>query len=180
MQKILLALILSVFPLLSCYAQVQKKPTSSLEIFPKLPKSSVCTQEKIAGTWKLLLIYEVPSGRELEIYSTLPMQYYIFRSADGRYGDYMGVLQSMSMAQIQNLAIDKLEDLKQYVVNSSGMLFFYRNRIPVDSLACFIVEEPQPPFMRGQLLLMPPEKSSQGRRLLKVYQRVLLEHEVKP
>jgi hypothetical protein len=179
MKKILLALILSVFPLLSSYAQSRnEEATSSLGIFPELPKSSLCTKEKLLGTWKLLIIYEVPHGTELDTYTTLPVQYRVFLS-DNRNGEYLGMLRSLTLAQVRNLAIDKQEDLKQYSVNESGRLFFYRNRVAVDSLACFIVEESKAPFMRGQLLLMPPERSSQGKRLLKVYQRVLLEHEVK-
>ena len=53
------------------YAEVKppggdSAPTSSRDVFPALPASEPCTQDKIIGLWKLLIVYDVPSWREIE------------------------------------------------------------------------------------------------------------------
>lgn len=160
-------------------APAEKLPTSSLDVFPKLPPSSLCAKEKLLGTWKLLMVYEVPSGREMKTYMNSPLQYYVF-TPDNRYGEYVGPLQALTLQEVKTLAIDMKSENRQFVVNDKGMLFFYTNRLAVDSLACFIVEGAIAPFRTGQLLLMPPEKSARGGRMLKVYQRVAVESEPLP
>lgn len=204
MRNILLVLVFSLFPLPPANAQVsitarpqvspsplpvtpkspkgvgviskEVLPTSSLDIFPKLPPSSLCTKEKLLGTWKLLMVYEVPSGREMKTYSDYPLQYYVFRD-DSRYGEYIGPLQALTLAEVQRISIDAQTNTRQFVISDKGMLFFYNNRLAVDSLACFIVEGASPPFRIGQMLLMPPEKAAAKGRMVKVYQRMAIEFE---
>lgn len=182
----LLILILSIFPLLSANAQTQSsstppqstKPTSSFDVFPKLPESSLCTKEKLVGTWKLLMVYEVPSGREIELYTGNPLQYYVFEP-DTRYGEYVSILSAVTLKTVKEVAIDKQKTPQQFLINKDGLIFFYKAALAVDSLACFIVEKTSPPFRVGQLLLMPPEKAAKG-RMLKVYQKMFPEMEMPP
>ncbi len=150
-------------------------PTSSMDVFPRLPQSTVCTKEKLIGIWKLLMVYEVPSSREMQLYMNNPLQYYVFNS-DSRYGQYNSVLHAVTLAEVKNLAINNQRGIQQYSLNQSGVLFFYKDQFAVDSMACFIVAANTPPFMSGQLMLMPPKKSARG-RLVKVYQKMFLEFE---
>lgn len=183
----LLILVLSIFPLLSANAQTQSsssthpqsnKPTSSFDVFPKLPESSLCTKEKLVGTWKLLMVYEVPSGREIELYTGSPLQYYVFEP-DTRYGEYISILGAVTLKAVREMAIDKQKTPQQFLINKDGLIFFYKAGLAVDSLACFLVEKTSPPFRVGQLLLMPPEKAAKG-RMLKVYQKMFPEMEMAP
>lgn len=152
-------------------------PTSSLDVFPRLPQSTVCTKEKLIGIWKLLMVYEVPSGREIQLYTSNPLQYYVFNS-DSRYGQYSSVLHAVTLAEVKNLAINNQRGIQQYSLNQSGVLYFYKDQFATDSMACFIVAANTPPFMAGQLLLMPPKKTARG-RMVKVYQKMFLEFEPK-
>lgn len=176
---VMVAFVCSAFLLSPSHAQTvsnpTSNPTSSRDIFPKLPPSSLCTREKLVGIWKLIMVYEVPSGREMELYYTHPLQYYVFE-ADNRYGDYVSVLYAATLKEVKETALSKQKALQQYIIDKSGMVFFYKERIAVDSLACFIVAKATPPFMAGQMLLMPPEKSTQG-RMVKVYQKMYMELE---
>lgn len=169
-------LVLSILPLSPVYAQASPEtlPTSSLEVFPKLPPSSLCTREKLIGIWKLIMIYEVPPGTEMKIYTINPLQYYVF-DANTRYGQYMSMLRAITLQEVKDIAIKQQKDLQQFSVKS-GMLFLYKDNVAVDSLACFIVARHSAPFMAGQLLLMPTEKAARG-RLVKVYQKMFLEFE---
>ena len=187
--NILLAVTLAVFPLLSAKAQVQAQdpapvapaapaPTSSLDVFPRLPQSTFCTKEKLVGTWKLLMIYEVPSGSEIAKYTSNPLQYYIFEQ-DGRYGEYVSILRAITMKEVRESVITKQQKLQQFTLNKTGLMYLYRDGIVTDSLACFLVASANPPFMTGQMLLMPPEKASRG-RLVKVYQKMYPELETPP
>lgn len=185
-KNILLALSLSISLLLSPYVQAQAQnqdssvpaPTSSLNVFPKLPQSSLCKKEKLVGTWKLIMVYEVPSGKEIELYTNSPLQYYVFEG-DNRYGEYVSMLQAITMKEIRDTIIVKQKKLQQFSINKDGFLFFYTDAVATDSLACFMVEKGAPPFRAGQLLLMPPEKAARG-RLVKVYQKMFPELEALP
>jgi hypothetical protein len=156
-------------------AAIERLPTSSLDVFPKLPPSTFCTKENLLGMWKLLMVYEVPSGREIKFYTNNPLQFYVF-NADSRYGRYESVLHAITLADVKRIAMSQISNTQQYTLNQSGTLFFYKNQVAVDSLACFIVAANSGPFLSGQLLLMPPKKS-QRTRMVKVYQKMFPEFE---
>ena len=184
-KNILLVFLLSVFPLLSASAQTQPtvptpepKPTSSRDVFPKLPPSSICTKEGLIGMWKLLMVYEVPSGREIEFYTVNPLQYFVFEP-DSRFGEYTSMLHAITLKDIRNTVLSKQKTVQQFSINKSGMIFFYKDSIAVDSLACFMVAKTAAPFRIGQLLLMPSEKAAKG-RMVKIYQKVFPELELPP
>ncbi len=151
-------------------------PTFSRDLFPKLPASSLCTKDKLVGIWKLLMVYEVPSGKEMSVYSATPLQYFVFEP-DSRYGEYRSILHAITLKDVRDYVLEKSGSGQQFTLNKSGMVFFYKNSIAVDSLACFIVENYSPPFGKGQLLLMPPQKAAAGARMLKVYEKVYMEFE---
>jgi len=178
MKNLRLSLISSLFAVIPFFSvQAQFAPSSSLDIFPKLPPSKFCTKESIAGVWKLVMVYEVPSGSEMQTYAKYPLQYQIFED-DNLYGDYIGVLGSRSVLEARREARRKLDGFRQYVVDDSGGLFLYKDGIAVDKLACFIVASTTPPFSYGQMLLMPPQKSATA-RLVKVYQKMPNEPEAR-
>lgn len=117
------------------------------------------------------MVYESPAGIELERYAVNPLQYYIF-TGDDIYGEYVGGLSDLAIDEIHDYAINRSKFTQQYVVSKDGIIFFYRNSIPIDSLACFIVVEPVKPFMFGQMLLMPPKNAAIRGRMVKIYQKV--------
>lgn len=168
----LAAVMFGISSFLPAYAQDSSLPYSSMEIFPKLPLSKVCSKDKLVGTWKLLMVYELPVGNELALFRRNPLQYIIF-DADNRYGEFISTLRAVTMREVRSYSISQQKVLQQYVVNKSGILFFYKDGIPVDSLACFIVASNDAPFQDGQMLLMPPENVARG-RMVKVYQKMPL------
>jgi hypothetical protein len=169
---VLAAALLGISSLPPAYAQDSGQAYSSIEMFPKLPLSKICTKDKLVGAWKLLMVYEVPAGNELSIFRRNPLQYIIF-DADNRYGEFISSLRAVSMREVRSYSITQQKVLQQYVVNKYGILFFYKDGIPVDSLACFVAVSNDPPFEDGQLLLMPPENVARG-RMVKVYQKMPL------
>ena len=172
-QKKILGLVFGVALLSSGYAQAQFSsfsPTTSVGMIPALPPSEICAKWKILGTWKLLMVYESPPGRELERYVTEPLQYYVFMG-DDRYGEYTGGLNALTPEEIRNFILNNQKTAHQFVVNS-GSVFFYKDGVAVDSLACFMVAETLKPFTFGQMLLMPPQHSAASGRMVKVYQKV--------
>lgn len=182
MNKIILAVVFAALSVFPAYAQmpdpqvtIERQPTSSLDVFPKLPPSTFCTKENLIGMWKLLMIYEVPSGREIRNYTDHPLQFYVF-NADSRYGHYESILHAVTLAEVKKVALSQISNTQQYTLNQSGNLYFYKDRVAVDSLACFVVAASSGPFLVGQLLLMPPKKSARG-RLVKVYQKMFPEFE---
>lgn len=154
------------------------KPISSRGVFPPLPPSNFCTKEDLIGIWKLIMIYEVPSGREIELYTQKPLQYFVFE-ADSRYGEYTSILSATTLKEVRDSVIENQRQIQQYSLNKSGMVFFYKDSTPVDSLACFLVAKTTPPFAKGQLLMMPSEKSARG-RMVKIYQKMFIELEIPP
>lgn len=171
-------LVLSIFLAAFPFFVVNAAPTSSFDVFPKLPRSKYCDKNTILGAWKLLMVYEVPSGREIGLYTLRPLQYMIFEP-DSRYGEYVSSLRAISPNDARQFALDQKAP-QQYTLNNSGIVFFYKNAIATDSLACFIVADNDGPFEAGQMLLMPPEKAAGGRRMVKVYQKMPLEPEGTP
>lgn len=156
----------------------ESKPTSSRDVFPTLPPSEFCTKEDLIGIWKLLMVYEVPSGHEIELYTQKPLQYYVFE-ANSLYGEYVSILNAITLKEVHDNVILNQRYIQQYSLNKTGMIFFYKDSVPVDSLACFIVAKTSPPFAKGQMLLMPSQKSARG-RLVKVYQKLFMELEIPP
>lgn len=144
-------------------------PTSSRDVFPKLPPSVVCNNSNINGIWKLLMVYEVPSGREISLYTSRPLQYVVFE-ADSRYGEYISSLRDVSASEVRNSVLTQKE-AEQFTLNEAGVAFFYKANIAVDSLACFIVSKNEGAFEKGQLLLMPPKNTGSG-RMVKIYQKM--------
>jgi hypothetical protein len=163
------------FFLLVNVSPVFAAPTSSLDVFPKLPQSKFCDKNSLLGVWKLLMVYEVPSGKEIALYMNRPLQYAMFEP-DSRYGEYISSLRAISANGVRNVAFAQKSN-QQYVIGDSGVIFFYKNSLPTDSLVCFIVARNEEPFETGQMLLMPPEKAAKNGRMVKVYQKVSLEKE---
>lgn len=159
-------------------ALAEIKPTNSRDVFPVLPPSEFCTKEDLIGIWKLLMVYEVPSGHEIELYTRRPLQYYVFE-ADSRYGEYTNILNAITLKDMRDSVILNQRYIQQYSLNKTGMIFFYKDSSPIDSLACFIVAKTTPPFAKGQMLLMPSVKSAKG-RMVKVYQKLFMEFEIPP
>lgn len=142
--------------------------------FPALPPSKPCGKTDIDGIWKLVQLYELPKGVETEGFTAKPFQYFFFNN-NGTYKESRQT-QNISLESIKrNLLIRDEENVLQYVVHESGIIFFYNNSVPSDSLACFIVANPRDQFKIGQMLLMPPanaDGSVPAVRLVKVYQKV--------
>jgi len=175
------AFIITIFFLAASFAvpamaqvAAQTAPTSSREVFPALPQSKICDKNSLVGAWKLLMVYEVPSGKEIALYTNRPLQYLMFEP-DSRYGEYISPLRVVTVNSARKAALAP-KTIQQYTVSDSGLVFFYKNSIASDSLACFIVAKDEGAFEAGQMLLMPPEKVAKG-RMVKVYQKVPLERE---
>ena len=95
---------------------------------------------------------------------------------DNRYGEYISPLRDVAINEVEKVAITSAgKTIQQYNLNDSGQIFFYKNSIATDSLACFISARNEGAFEIGQMLLMPPEKAAKGRKMVKIYQKMRME-----
>ena len=79
---------------------------------------------------------------------------------------------SVTDAELLALDTERLPfGLQQFVIQKSGMIFFYQNSVAVDSQACFIVASHVGSFLVGQMLMMPPAGQTSV-RLVKVYEKI--------
>ena len=173
MYKIIIVIVIILGSLIALPASAA--PTNSRDVFPKLPPSKVCDKNSLVGVWKLLMVYEVPSGKEIGLYTERPLQYMVFED-DNRYGEYISPLRDVAINEVEKVAITSAgKTIQQYNLNDSGQIFFYKNSIATDSLACFISARNEGAFEIGQMLLMPPEKAAKGRKMVKIYQKMRME-----
>ena len=137
---------------------------------PALPASNPCTSETIVGLWKLQNVYEDPAGSETASFSVSPLQY-LFFGGKGIYGRYNATADGMKPKAIVGEMKTHTTGLQQYVVQESGMVYYYLDKVANDVQACFIVEDERSPFLRGNMLLMPPKGQITG-RLIKHYVKI--------
>ena len=138
--------------------------------FPQLPPSRACATQDLPGIWKLHRVYEAPLGTEMTAFLANPVQYILF-DANSTYSKYNAGQTEIPPASIRGEITQHTSGLQQYVVDASGFVFFYQDGKAIDTQACFIVANPLGQFQAGQLLMMPPEGTIQG-RLVKVYVRI--------
>ncbi|MFO0388431.1 MAG: hypothetical protein ACK502_01735 [Alphaproteobacteria bacterium] len=146
-------------------------PNSTEAYFPALPPSRLCTKNDIVGLWKLMMVFENPTGIELSDYSASPFQYFIFEK-DDTFASFKGSQSPGSDTNVLNkLRSNRSKVLEQFVMHDSGVLYFYKDGVSYDSLACFIAANKLDPFSVGQMLLMPPPDKANV-RMVRVYQKV--------
>ncbi len=152
----------------------QIRPTMQNSVagyFPALPPSRLCTKNDIAGFWRLSMVYESPTGVELTDFSANPFQYVLFNN-DSTFSIYKSTQSEKADAEVlKSMRAKKGGVLEQFVMHESGVLYFYKDGVAYDSLACFIVANRLDPFNVGQMLFMPPPDKATI-RMVKVYQKV--------
>jgi hypothetical protein len=139
--------------------------------FPSLPPSRPCTMQDVQGMWRLLDVFEDPPGQEMGNFAVNRYQYMLF-DKDNVFGKYSSPTISLPAVMLKP-EIEKQarqQGLQQYLLNESGVLYFYSQGIATDSMACFIVANERGVFTVGQMLLMPPKGQIKG-RLVKSYIR---------
>lgn len=147
-------------------------PVAQSSYFPALPPSKPCNRQDVDGLWKLKQVYEVPAGKITTDFNAKPHQYLLF-TRDETYTVYKDVWGEKGPKEVfLGMRNARTQALQQFVVHESGIVFFYTDGRPVDSKACFIVANPQAPFVAGQMLLMPPEGTSKIRSL-RVYDHLM-------
>src|SRR5690606_25071656 len=95
---------------------------------------------------------------------------YIMFNKDNTYGKYASATVSLPAAMVGAEISKQQQGLQQYLINETGIAYFYNQGIAVDSMACFIVANPRGPYAIGQMILMPPKGQSKT-RLVKLYSR---------
>jgi hypothetical protein len=139
--------------------------------FPSLPLSKPCKTEDMEGLWKLQHVYEEPVGTESQGFEAAPVQYVLYQS-DGVYGKYNGSRTVMPPKFVIGQIRQHSTGLLQYVVQASGIVYFYQDKVATQAQSCFIaVEARDDQFTKDDMLLMPPKGQIQG-RLVKVYTKV--------
>lgn len=157
-------------------APTAKADSAQAGYFPALPPSRSCTGRDIIGMWKLLQVYESPSGEWLRDFATYPFQFMLF-DRDTTVRTLKTERKPQGNMQAQAREVYKQPATRQYVLHSSGIVFYYENSVATDSHACFIVANPQGSFEQGMMLLMPPapaDGSVPKTRLVSVYRKVWL------
>lgn len=137
--------------------------------FPALPPSRTCTPADVPGVWRMANVYESPVGLEVSAFRTNPVQYIWFRP-DTIYYKFAGQ-KNLPLPTIGGIMKKGAKGTQQYVVNESGIIYFYVNSAAIDTQACFIVANATGSFKVKQMLLMPPEGQIKG-RLVKVYTKI--------
>lgn len=138
---------------------------------PPLPPARACAKGDIEGLWKLLQVYEEPSGAETNAFYARPSQYLRF-NPDTTYGQFVSNQDiGMSDDMLDRGMRQQGNGTQQYVLQQGGMIYYYSNSIATKSEACFIVTNPREYFPQGQMLLMPPSTQSPT-RWVKVYTKI--------
>lgn len=137
---------------------------------PPLPPSRPCQREDIVGMWRLLNLYEAPTGPETAAMANSPVQYFLF-DQDNTYGRLNAGNVQMPAQNVREAIQRSSSSLHQFVLDQAGMLYFYQDSLAIDTMACFIVANSRTPFQPGQMLLLPPEGQA-ATRLIKVYEHV--------
>jgi len=146
--------------------------------FPPLPPSRPCARPDTDGMWKLAAVYENPRSAMSTDFANYPHQYILFLR-DDTYRTYKEVWGDKSDAEVRtDLEQEQPPALQQFLVHQSGILFFYKDGVFLDSQACFIVANSKGPYNEGQMILMPPEGQS-SIRLAMVYHRIIKSAEVR-
>jgi hypothetical protein len=149
-------------------APVAAKPVVKSSI-PPLPVSVPCTPQDVIGLWKLEHIYEEPIGNETYAFEVSPVQYVNY-VANGLYGRYSG-----SIVMPPKLVVNEINKhstgLQQYLVQDTGVMYYYQDKVANDEQSCFFVAKDSAPFFKGNMLQMPPKGKIAG-RLIKHYVRV--------
>jgi len=142
---------------------------------PQLPPAKPCIAAEVAGLlWKEIQVYEVPPGDETQALSENPEQYLLLR-VNNTYAQLNAGHTAMSEADIRAAMDQNNTVLSQYLLQNTGMIYFYQNSAVVDTQVCFIVTNPKGEFHVGQMLLMPPE-GQLPQRVVKVFDRVTGAH----
>ncbi len=143
---------------------------------PELPPSRSCGPQDVLGLWKLLQVYEEPSGPELSVFYSMPSQYVRF-TTDGMLGLYE---KELDVSLLPQKVLDEMKQqnrgLQQFVVQAGGQMYFYRDSVAVKQQACFIVVNGSNFFASGQMLLMPPNPQSPT-RWVKVYSKIWMQEQ---
>jgi hypothetical protein len=138
--------------------------------FPPLPPSRPCARPDADGLWKLKDVFEKPRGPTSSDFANNPYQYILFLR-DDTYRTFKEVWGEKTPDQVKKeLERTPPANVQQFVVQESGIIFFYIDGQNIDSQACFIVANQRGPYIPGEMILMPPE----GRiatRLALVYER---------
>lgn len=145
---------------------------------PALPVSRACKQADIEGLWRLLRVYEEPIGKELTTFTSNPMQYIYYKS-DGTYGKYNGGEVLTAAEQIVDHIDKHTTGLQQYLLQDTGMIYYYQDKVATTSQACFIVLKPRESFLPGEMLQIPPKGQVNG-RLIKEYTKVAVAQPATP
>lgn len=139
--------------------------------FPELPPSRLCKKRDVLGMWKLSMVFETPAGTQVEDFGTYPYQYVLFNDTS-IYQMYKSARDENSEPEVlRYLQSSNSKVLEQFVVDDNGVIFFYKDGVAVDSMACFIVANPLDPFTEGQMLFMPPPERA-TMRMVKAYNKV--------
>lgn len=141
--------------------------------FPPLPPSRPCTERDLTDLWRLVQLYETPLGLETSGYEGQPFQYYFF-GENSTYRTYRHDKNAAEQVVRDMMRKARVTALHQFVLHPTGILFFYKDGVYTESLACFIVANARENFKPGQMLLMPPappEGQVAAARWVKVYQK---------
>jgi len=138
---------------------------------PPLPISNICKQSDMEGLWKLQQVYEEPAGSASAAFNLNPIQY-VYYKPNGVYGKYNGDGGLTTPALIIDHIDKHAAGLQQYLLQNTGIVYYYQDKIANDTQTCFIVLKRKDPFMPGDMLLMPPKGQITG-RLIKQYSKVI-------
>ncbi len=119
------------------------------------PRIQLCAAAQVVGLWKMEQVYEVPPGAEMQRFKTQPERYLELHPNGG----YQGITGSIRFADYFSLktAMDRSlgADIWQYVVDSKGLFYIYKNRVLTTTFHCGIAMETKGGYSAGDMVLTP-------------------------
>lgn len=145
-------------------AQTQPRPAQG-----PTPQVRPCKEKDLLGIWRLMAVKEVPVGAATNSLKADPEQYVRFNS-NTTYNEIKGNRVLLKKADIETVFKQTASARpQQFVLTEESMLYFYRERIAVDSLFCAVVSADMGSFKVGDLLLHT--SSNPAYKLIKTYRK---------
>lgn len=137
-----------------------------------LPQGRACVAEDMKGLFKLHRVLEDPQGTALQQFNTAPHQYVFFRE-NQTFAQVAGSRIYTEPAPLDaDLRQAFKQDVRQYVLDEKGTLYFYRGTEATDASYCVIAQGAEELYGKGDLVLVqikPASGSAPKSEVIKIY-----------
>lgn len=135
------------------------------------PKIRPCLNRDVNGMFKLRKVFETPAGGATATYRKTRHQYLYFDESSL----YTGIRSSRTYTSEYRLVDDiykqfERDEVRQYILNDAGVLYYYLNRKFDSSWHCGVSRNTAGPYRRGDIILTPTNLA-RGQQLFTIWYR---------